>query len=142
MIPQNPDYQSLARQVFAQAAFIADVGIQLADLGPGWCESTLEVARRHWQQDGLIHAGVQATMADHTAGAAAATLVRSHEYVLTVEFKINLLRAAQGERLTCRAQVLRPGCTLTITESEVYAHQQNERKLVAKATVTLMTLAR
>ena len=142
MNPQNPHYQSLARQTFTQAAFIADVGIQLADLGPGWCASTLEISRRHWQQDGLIHAGVQATMADHTAGAAAATLIRPGEYVLTVEFKINLLRAAQGERLTCRAQVLKPGRTLTVAESELFAHRQGAEKLVAKATVTLMTLTK
>lgn len=141
MNPQNPDYLSLAQQVFAKAAFVADVGIQLGGLGPGWCESTLDITRRHWQQDNLIHAGVQATMADHTAGAASATLIRPNEYVLTVEFKINLLRAAQGERLTCRAQVLKPGRTLTVTESEVFVHHQGEQKLVAKAIVTLMTLS-
>ncbi|MCA9937693.1 MAG: PaaI family thioesterase [Anaerolineales bacterium] len=142
MTPQNPAYAQLVRQLFAQAAFVNDLGIQLTDVGPGWCTSELVVARRHWQQDDLIHAGVIATMADHTAGAAAGSLIRAHEYVLTVEFKINLLRAAQGERLTCRAQVLKPGRTITVAESEVFVHGQGDVKLVAKATVTLMTLSK
>ena len=66
-----------------------------------------------------MHAGVQATMADHTAGGAAATMIEPDHIVLTVEFKINLLRAAKGERLTCHSQVLKPGSRLIVVESEV-----------------------
>ncbi len=121
----------------AIAPFIADLGLVLSDLGPGWCESVLSVAPKHLQQDGYVHAGVQATVADHTAGGAAGTLVRSNEMVLTAEFKINLLRPALGDRLRCRATVLKNGRTLIVAESEVYAVRDGKEKLVAKATVTL-----
>ncbi|MGB3399595.1 MAG: PaaI family thioesterase, partial [Candidatus Deferrimicrobiaceae bacterium] len=103
----------------------------------GWCESALEVLPKHLQQDGYVHAGVQATMADHTAGGAACTLAAEEELVLTVEFKINFLRPARGERLRCRAAVLRQGRTLNVAESEVYAQRDGSEKLVAKAMVTL-----
>ena len=62
---------------------------------------------------------------------------RSNEMVLTAEFKINLLRPALGDRLRCRATVLKAGRTLIVAESEVYAVRDGKEKLVAKATVTL-----
>ena len=137
MKTRNPHYREQVRAIFDKAPFIADLGLVLSDLGPGWCETVLSVVPKHLQQDGYVHAGVQATVADHTAGGAAGTLVRSNEMVLTAEFKINLLRPALGDRLRCRATVLKPGKTLIVAESEVYAVRDGKEKLVAKATVTL-----
>jgi len=134
---QNPHYREQVRSIFDNAPFIDELGLVLSDLGPGWCESTIEVKPKHLQQDGYVHAGVQATVADHTAGGAAGTLVRANEIVLTAEFKINLLRPALGDRLRCRSTVLKSGKTLIVAESEVYAVREGKEKLVAKATVTL-----
>jgi uncharacterized protein (TIGR00369 family) len=130
------------RRIFDQAPFIADLGVRLQGIGLGECETVLELERRHLQQDGFVHAGVQAALADHTAGAAAATLVGPSEYVLTVEFKINLLRPARGDRLRCRATVLKPGARIDVVESEVWAEVDGETRLVSKALVTLVVLAR
>ncbi|MBW6502796.1 PaaI family thioesterase [bacterium] len=140
MKTRNPHYREHVRGIFDMAPFVGDLGLVLSDLGPGWCESVLAVTPKHLQQDGYVHAGVQATMADHTAGGAAGTLVRSTEMVLTAEFKINLLRPALGDRLRCRATVLKSGKTLIVAESEVYAARDGKEKLVAKATVTLVSV--
>lgn len=141
MESRNPDFRRAIESVFKDAAFITDVGIELVDMGPGWCETTLPLAPRHLQQNGFVHAGVQATIADHTAGAAGSTLVAAGDYVLTLEFKINLLRAAKGDRLRCRAQVLKPGSRFTVVESEVYAQSDGrDDQLVSKATVSLAVL--
>ena len=137
MEPQNPNYLAQVRQIFKQAPFIAELGIELQDLGPGWCQTTLKVLPKHYQQDRFVHAGVQATMADHTAGAATAGLIKPSEIVLTVEFKINLLRPAMGQELSCRAKVLRPGRSLHVVESEVFARSGNQEKMTAKAMVTI-----
>lgn len=137
MKPPASDFRDHVRGIFDRAPFIGDLGVTLSDLGPGWCESILAVAPKHLQQDGYIHAGVQATVADHTAGGAAGTLARPDDLVLSVEFKINLLRPALGDRLRCRATVLRQGKTITVAESEVFARKDGEEKLVSKATVTL-----
>jgi uncharacterized protein (TIGR00369 family) len=130
------------QRIFDQAPFVADLGLRLEAVGPGECETSLELEPRHLQQDGFVHAGVQAALADHTAGAAAATLVGPSEYVLTVEFKINLLRPARGERLRCRASVLKPGARIDVVESEIRAEEGGESRLVSKALVTLVVLAR
>jgi uncharacterized protein (TIGR00369 family) len=97
---------------------------------------------RHYQHHDFVHAGVQATIADHTAGAAATTLIRDTELVLSAEFKINLLNTARGEALRCRAEVLKAGRMLVVVESEVFAVSGEKERLVAKATVTLAVVAR
>jgi uncharacterized protein (TIGR00369 family) len=139
---RNPQYKSVITQLFGKAAFVAEIGIQLVDLGPGWCETQLIVKPNHLQQNDFIHAGVQATIADHTAGGAATTLIAEDEFVLTVEFKVNFLRAAQGERLRCRAEVLKPGRRFTVVESEVFALADDKSAMVAKAMITLAVLER
>ena len=140
-IVKNPRYRDRVQQVIDRAAFVKDLGLELIDLGPGWCACGLVVEPRHLlQQTHVVHAGVLATLADHTAGAAGSTLLAADEYVLTAEFKINLLRAARGERLVCRAQVLKPGRILSVVESEVFSVTDEAPTLVAKASVTLAVL--
>ena len=124
-------------RIFNSAPFVADLGIRLVSVGAGTCESELDLEPRHLQQDGFVHAGVQATMADHTAGGAAATMIEPDHIVLTVEFKINLLRAAKGEQLTCQAKVLKPGSRLIVVESEVQCINDGAPILVSKTTVSL-----
>jgi uncharacterized protein (TIGR00369 family) len=133
----TPPASDELKRIFYQAPFIAALGIQLDSLGPGECTTTLVLQERHLQQDGYVHAGVQATMADHTAGAAAATLIQEGQIVLTAEFKINLLRPAKGERLICKSKVLKPGKQLTVVESEVFCVASEKEQLVSKAMATI-----
>ncbi len=76
-------------------------------------------------------------MADHTAGGAAATIIEPDHIVLTVEFKIDLLRAAKGERLTCRSKVLKPGSRLIVVESEVLCENDGTSILVSKTNASM-----
>lgn len=138
----NPHTKAAIERVFHEAAFVGDVGIEFIDCGPGWCETRLIIAPRHLQQTGVVHAGVQTTIADHTAGAAAMTLMRESEYVLTAEFKLNLLRAGHGESLWCRAQVLKPGRSLSFVESEVYAVDNQKKVLISKLTATMAVMSK
>ncbi len=62
---------------------VANLGIRLVTVGPGICETEPDVERRYLQQDRYVHVGVQAIMADHTAGGAAATLIAPGDIVLT-----------------------------------------------------------
>ncbi|WP_432473138.1 PaaI family thioesterase [Amphritea sp. HPY] len=134
---RNPEYAAEVRRVFDKAPFVRELGIALLDFEPGHCNTQLPLEDRHLQQDGYVHAGVQATLADHTAGTAAATLLNAEQLILTAEFKINLLRAAKGDSLFCRAGVLKPGAQLIVAESEVFCVADGQTDLVAKATVTL-----
>ncbi len=124
------------RGIFDKADFLRHLGIELTAVGEDWCESQMAVRDHHRQQHGFIHAGVLATLADHTAGGAARAVSGDRD-VITIEFKINFLRPAVGERLRCRAQVLRAGKSIIVSEAEVFALKDGEEKLVAKATETL-----
>jgi uncharacterized protein (TIGR00369 family) len=137
MQPKNPDYRKAIEHGFSAAAFVNDIGIKLIDCGPGWCESRIDISARHLQHGGIVHAGVQATIADHTAGAAATTLLALGEFVVTVDFDIHLLRPASGDALVCRAQVLKPGVAVSVVEAEVFALAAAERSLVSKLTATM-----
>ena len=125
------------QRIFNAAPFVVNLGIRLMSLGSGICETELDVEPRHLQQNGFVHAGVQATMADHTAGGAAATMIEPDHIVLTVEFKTNLLQSAKGDRLTCRSKVLKPGSRWIVVESEVQCENKGTSILVSKTTATL-----
>lgn len=106
----------------------------------GRFQSRVTIQAHHRQQDGFIHAGVMATMADHTAGYSAFTVVPEEYQILTIEFKINFLRPAAGDALICDAKVIREGKQIIISESEVFDVAGKTRTLAAKAMVTLMAV--
>lgn len=124
-----------------EQGFPAYCGIEVVRVDRGLFETRLTIEDRHRQQDGFVHAGVIATMADHTAGYAAYTILSENERVLTVEYKINFLKPANGSVLVCRSQVLSGGKTLIVAESSVVSRRPGREKLVGKAQVTLMAVA-
>ncbi|MBI5014361.1 MAG: PaaI family thioesterase [Deltaproteobacteria bacterium] len=133
----KPSDEARIRRLFFQAPFICALEIRLDRLGPGWCETSMHAAATHRQQDGFIHAGVVSTLADHTGGGAGWTRTVEGQTVLSVEFKISLLRPARADRLRCRAEVVRAGRTLIFTEATVYAGEPGDEKAVARLSQTL-----
>jgi uncharacterized protein (TIGR00369 family) len=111
---------------------------ELADWGR--FHSSVVIDEDHRQQDGFIHAGVMATMADHTAGYSAFTTVPENIQILTIEFKINFLRPAFGDALACHSKVIREGRQIIIAESDVFDLRREKKVQVAKAMVTLMAV--
>lgn len=130
-----PDVRQRIAAVFENAPFISDLGMELVDAGEGWAETRLELERRLLQQHGFAHAGVVATLADHTAGAAASTVIPEGESVLTAEYSIHLLRPANGEMLRSRGEVVRAGRTLVVAESSVWAGDVHCARYVSTLTV-------
>jgi uncharacterized protein (TIGR00369 family) len=134
--------RQLVEQIFRNAKFIDFLGIELVEVGAGWCETKLKATTEHQQQHGFLHAGVLMTMADHTCGAAAASTMPAGKDVITVENKISFLRPAAGSVLHCRAQVLRTGKNLAFVEAELAVERDHQRIMVAKASSTLAVIAR
>jgi len=120
--------------------FPAAIGFEVVRADYGRFESRLKVRPEHSQQDGFVHAGVIATMADHTAGYAAYTTISETSRILTIEFKINFFKPAIGESIVCRSRVVNNGKTIKVSESEIFSLTQNQEKLVAKAMVTLIAI--
>jgi uncharacterized protein (TIGR00369 family) len=120
--------------------FPASIGFEVVHADYGRFESRLRLRSDHRQQDGFVHAGVIATMADHTAGYAAYTTVSEMYRILTIEFKINFFKPAIGENILCRSQVVNNGKMIKVSESEIFSLKDDQEKLVAKAMVTLISI--
>ena len=125
------------RGFFAQSPFMVDLGVEPVAVAEGRLTTVLAIATRHLQHTGQVHAGVMASLADHSMGAAAQTMAPAGLWALTAELKTSQLRPGQGERLVCEAVVIKAGRTLSFTEAEVFAETQGRRTLVMKASATM-----
>lgn len=118
------DLRERIEEIFDLAPFMKLLGVGLVDVGEGWVETELVVTERLVQQHGFAHAGVVATLADHTAGAAATTAVGEGQSVLTADYTIHLLRPGVGKELKARGEIVRAGRTLVVAEADVWADGQ------------------
>jgi uncharacterized protein (TIGR00369 family) len=135
----NQDRFDFLKRDYIQG-FPAYCGFEVVRVAYGQFESNLKIRPDHRQQDGFVHAGVIATMADHTAGYAAYTTISEDLRILTIEFKINYFRPATGDAVVCRSSVISNGKKIIVAESEVFSISEGRERLVSKAMVTLMAV--
>ena len=131
---------AMGREVLARQPFSILLGAQLQALEPGRCELRVTVAEHLKQQHGFVHGGVVGMIADSAAGYAAMTVVPANASVLTVEYKMNLMAPADGEKIIARGKVVRPGRTLIVTQAEVFAVKDGEERLCALMQQTIMVM--
>ncbi|MEN6620160.1 MAG: PaaI family thioesterase [Smithella sp.] len=134
------DWFEFVKKDFVQG-FPAFCGFEVSHADYGLFETRLSVKNEHQQQDGFVHAGVIATMADHTSGYASFTTVSEKFRILTVEFKINYLKPATGPLIICRSKVINNGKKIKVVESEVFSVSNGIEKLVAKGMFTQVAVA-
>ena len=125
------------RGFFARAPFMVDLGVVPTAVSEGRCETELVLQQRHLQHTGQAHAGVVTALADHTAGAAAQSVVRGGGVAITAELKTTLLRPAVGSKLACVGHVIKSGRTLIFAEADVFAVLGEQRTLVARLSATM-----
>jgi uncharacterized protein (TIGR00369 family) len=125
---------------FLRQGIMRTLGARLSKVGNATCEITLPYRAELSQQHGFFHAGVVSTIADSAAGYAAYSLFPTGSSVLTVEYKINLLAPADGDMLRATGRVIKHGRTLTICEMQAFVTKNDEEKLCAHGTSTLMCL--
>jgi uncharacterized protein (TIGR00369 family) len=134
------DAEERVRQSFARQEFMTAIGADLVHVAPGEVDIALPFSERLTQQDGYLHAGVVAGATDSACGYAALTTMDADAEVLTVEFKINLLAPAAGDRLIARGRVVRTGRTLTVCRGEAVTVTDGREKHVATLTATLIAV--
>jgi uncharacterized protein (TIGR00369 family) len=116
----NPLFAEEIKRSFASQSVMALIGANLNLVEPGIVEVALPYRSDLTQQDGYLHAGIVTTIVDSAAGYAAYSLMPPGSEVLSVEFKVNLLRPARGETFLARAEVIKPGRTLTVARGDVF----------------------
>jgi uncharacterized protein (TIGR00369 family) len=117
--PVSDDFESRVRLSFARQRVMETIGAVLSRVDAGAVDIALPFRDDLTQQDGFLHAGIVATILDSACGYAAYSLMPADVGVLTVEYKINLMRPAIGNRLVARGRVVRAGKTLTVCTGDV-----------------------
>ena len=138
--PRDPDFESRVRASFVRQRFMATLGASLERIVPG--EVTIAFTHRDelTQQHGFLHAGVMTSVADSACGYAALSLMEPGAGVLSVEFKVNMLAPAIGERFTATGRVVRSGRTLTVCAGEVTTQRDGETITVLLMQATMMAV--
>ena len=134
MISPDQDFAARVRSSFGRQQAMALLGAQMTEVQAGMTEITLPFRDALTQQHGFVHAGIITAIADSACGYAALSLMPPDAGVLTIEFKVNLLNPAAGERFVARGRVVKPGRTIMVCTGEVVA----ERADGAQQTVALM----
>src|SRR5690349_23658105 len=120
--PSDPEFAARIRASFARQKAMALIGASLERVSPGAVEIVLPFRDDLTQQKGYVHGGIVGMIADSACGYAAYSLMPATSSLVTVEYKINLLAPALGERLVARGEVIKPGRTLSIARADVFAH--------------------
>lgn len=119
---------------------MSTIGAELIKIEPGSIEIGLTYRSDLTQQHGYLHAGIVATIADSACGYAAYTLMPANSEVLSVEFKVNLMRPAKGKRFIAVANVLKPGKTLSVVRADVFGIDGGDQELIATMLGTMICL--
>ncbi len=139
-MPAASAIEQRIRGAFARQGIMTTIGASLVAVREGEVEIALPYSAALTQQHGFVHGGVVTTIVDSACGFAALSMMPAEAAVLTIEFKVNLLSPAKGERLRAVGRVVRPGRTLMVCIGEVFAEEAGRSKQVALMTTTMMVV--
>lgn len=139
--PRNPSFAEEIKQSFVKQTIMKLIGAELSRVEPGIVEIMLPYRADLAQQHGYLHAGIVTTIADSACGYAAYSLMPPDSQVLSVEFKVNLLRPARGVAFLASAEVVKSGKTLTVVRADVFGlDHEGQRALIATMLGTMICL--
>ena len=138
--PRDPDFAARVRASFARQRAMATIGARLVRVEPGEVELELPFRDDLTQQHGFLHAGIVTTLVDSACGYAALSVMDKESAVLSVEYKVNLLAPAVGERMRAVGRVIKSGRTLVVCTGEVIAVSDGKESVVTVMQATMMAV--
>ena len=138
--PRDPSYECRVRASFARQRVMHTIGARLVRVEPGEVELELPFREDLTQQHGFLHAGIVTTLVDSACGYAALSLMDAESAVLSVEYKVNLLAPAVGDRMRAVGRVVKPGRTLLVCTGEVTAVTGEAESVVTMMQTTMMAV--
>lgn len=138
--PQHSEFAAAVQASFARQGFLQIIGAELVAVSPGTVEVALPYRTELAQQHGAVHAGVITAIVDVACGYAALSLMPAGSEVLTVEYKVNFLTPAVGDRFVARGEVVRSGSRLVVCRGSVLAERDGTRTRVAEMLATMIRM--
>ncbi|MEL6561130.1 MAG: PaaI family thioesterase [Bacteroidota bacterium] len=120
---------------FTKQAFMQTLGARLVSVKEGEVTISCDHQDKLTQQNGFFHAGVLTSVVDSACGYAALTMMPDDADVLSVEFKMNLLRPAATKRIVAIGKVIKAGKRITVCEGTVM--DEKEEKILCKMLATM-----
>jgi uncharacterized protein (TIGR00369 family) len=139
--PVDAQFAERVRASFARQSAMATIGASIVDVRPGQVVIELPYAAHLTQQHGFLHGGILGAALDSACGYAGSTLMSAEVGVLSIEYKINFLAPAKGQRFRMVGTVVKPGRTISVVEGRAFAIEGEREKLVATMQTTLMAIA-
>ena len=139
--PHDEDFENRVRLSFNRQQVMKTIGASMTHVGPGEVHIELPYCESLTQQHGYLHAGIVTIIVDSACGYAAYTLMPPLSEVLTVEYKVNFLHPAKGEKFIAIGKVLKPGRTLTVCSGTVLSCESEGEKLIAKIQATMISVS-
>jgi uncharacterized protein (TIGR00369 family) len=138
LVPRNPNYEAFIKEKLSGQYFMRHIGFDLTTIEPGYIEGRAPISTFLTQQDGYVHGGVTATVADIVCGFAAFSLVRQEEHVVTGDLSLAFLAPGKGQKVFAKGYVLKPGKRLNFCEGEVYTEDpEHGDTLIARVHTTM-----
>jgi len=140
--PNDPNYESRIRNSFDKQEAMKTIGAKLLKVMPGEVHIEFSFMESLTQQHGYIHAGIITTVVDSACGYAAYTLMQPETEVLTIEYKVNFMLPAKGNRFKGVGRVLKPGRTITVCSGDVIAFNDGKENVVATMLATMISVGK
>jgi uncharacterized protein (TIGR00369 family) len=109
------------RESFAKQGIMKLLGAEVVEVAEGRCVIEVPYSDELTQQQRYFHGAVAGAIGGSAGGYAALTLAPPDREVLTVEYKVNFLAPAWGEKLVARGEVITAGGRLFVCKAEVVA---------------------
>ncbi len=129
--PNPGDALERVQTSFYRQGLMRLLGAEVVEVGPGLCVIEVPFSDELTQQERYFHGAVTGAIADNAGGYAALTLAPPGREVLTVEYKVNFLAPAWGEKLVARGEVVSAGRRLFVCKAEVEAISDGESRTCA-----------
>src|SRR5574341_311281 len=136
----DSEYEARVRASFARQGLLATLGATLSQVLPGEVAIEMPMRADLGQQHGYLHAGIVTSLIDTACGYAALSLMPPDFEVLTVEFKVNFLAPASGERVIAVGRVLRPGRRITVCQGQAVTVSGDQEEPVAAMLATMIAM--
>jgi uncharacterized protein (TIGR00369 family) len=140
--PSDPNYESRVRISFDKQEVMKTIGAKLIKVMPGEVHIEFPFVESLTQQHGYIHAGIITSVVDSACGYAAYTLMSADSEVLTIEYKVNFMSPAKGDRFIGIGRVLKPGRNITVCTGDVITIDKGKEKIVATMLATMISVGK
>ena len=134
--PRDPDFADRVAAYFLGETIAASYAGELMAVHPGQVE--IELTFRNVVPDGphLLHRSIVAAVLDDACLLAALSMTSPGDRVSTVEYKLNFFAAAEGGEVVARAEVLRPGRSITVCRADAFAGDTLVARMLATLSVS------